>query len=224
MSEPFVGEIRAFAGNFAPRGWFLCAGQQLPIGNYQALYAVIGTFYGGDGIQSFKLPDLRGRCIVGAGQGLGLEPVEIGEMAGQQEMTLLSSQLPNHTHTAVFNPVRGGGNGGGGGETPLQVSVKIGVTSTTGTLPGPAGNVLAVSPTSGPGQASIYAPSTATLDGALAGVSATVSGGGGGGGGGITGGTVTVNPSGGSLPFDIMPPYTGINYIIAFNGIFPTRS
>ncbi len=82
MSEPFLGEIRMFGGNFAPTGWALCNGQLLPISQNTALFSILGTTFGGDGISTFALPDLRGRVTVHQGQGPGLSPYTIGQSAG----------------------------------------------------------------------------------------------------------------------------------------------
>jgi microcystin-dependent protein len=98
VSNAFLGEIRMFGGNFAPRGWAMCSGQILPIAQNDALYALIGTTYGGDGQVTFGLPDLRGRRPIHQGQGIGLSSYTLGQSGGIEEVTLLSSQLPAHTH------------------------------------------------------------------------------------------------------------------------------
>jgi microcystin-dependent protein len=100
MSEPFVGEIRMFAGNFAPRGWALCDGQLLAISQNDALFSLLGTIYGGDGRTTFGLPDLRGRIPVHTGSGPGLSPRQIGAKAGTETETLTIAQLPAHSHAA----------------------------------------------------------------------------------------------------------------------------
>jgi len=97
--EPFIGEIEIFGFNFAPRGFALCAGQVLSIQQNSALYALLGTTYGGNGTQTFGLPDLRGRVAVGMGAGPGLNQKSLGEMSGTESVTLLASQIPAHTHT-----------------------------------------------------------------------------------------------------------------------------
>lgn len=99
MSEPFVGEIRMFAGNFAPRGWAFCDGQLLAVSQNDALFSLLGTVYGGDGRTTFGLPDLRGRIPVHAGTGTGLSPRRLGAQGGAEEVTLTVNQLPSHTHT-----------------------------------------------------------------------------------------------------------------------------
>ncbi len=98
MSQPFVGQILTFAGSFAPSNYMLCAGQLLPISQYDALYNLIGTMYGGDGVQTFALPDLRGRVPIHMGQGLGLSVYVQGQRAGVENVTLITNNLPSHSH------------------------------------------------------------------------------------------------------------------------------
>ena len=123
--DPFVGEIRAFGFNFAPRGWALCQGQLLAINQNTALFALLGTNYGGNGYQTFGLPDLRGRLIVNPGQGNGLSNYSIGQLGGIENETLLLTELPLHTHTLTQG-------------LTVMASSAAGISST------PAGNVLAV--------------------------------------------------------------------------------
>ncbi|MBW2468192.1 MAG: phage tail protein [Deltaproteobacteria bacterium] len=99
--DPFIGEIRLFAGNFAPRGWALCDGQLLPIPQYTALFAILGTTYGGDGRTTFALPDLRGRAPIHAGQGPGLLNRRLGQRGGREDVALAVEELPPHSHQAV---------------------------------------------------------------------------------------------------------------------------
>ncbi len=98
MSEPFVGEIRMFAGNFAPRGWAFCDGQLLAVSQNDALFSLLGTIYGGDGRTTFGLPDMRGRIPIHAGSGPGLSPRRLGAKFGSENETLTVNQLPSHTH------------------------------------------------------------------------------------------------------------------------------
>lgn len=98
MSDQYVGEIRMFAGNFAPSGWYLCNGASLPISGNEVLFMLIGTTYGGDGITSFKLPDLCGRIPVG-----NSIDYHLGENGGTENVTLSTSQMPAHTHLAAAN-------------------------------------------------------------------------------------------------------------------------
>jgi microcystin-dependent protein len=98
MSEPYVGEIRLFAGNFAPVGWELCQGQLLPVSDNETLFQLLGTSYGGDGTNTFALPDLRGRVPVHAGTGAGLTPRILAEGGGAESVALNTSQMAAHTH------------------------------------------------------------------------------------------------------------------------------
>ena len=175
-SEPYLGTIAIFAGNFAPRGYALCQGQMLPIAQNAALFSLLGTTYGGNGQTTFALPDLRGRAPIGAGQGVGLSSVELGENAGSESASILISNMPNHTH-------------------PLSASSQPGGQAT------PQGNFIAV-PVDSTGN-----PGTAFNSNANTQLAAT-----------------SIAPVGGSQPVPIRNPYLGINYIIATQGLFPSRS
>jgi microcystin-dependent protein len=108
MASPFLGEIRMFGGNFAPRGWAFCNGQIMPISQNTALFSLLGTTYGGNGVTTFALPNLQSRVPVHWGTGAGLSSYVIGQQAGQENVTLLQSQMPAHTH--LLNAVTSGGN------------------------------------------------------------------------------------------------------------------
>ena len=97
--NPFLGEIRYVSFNFAPQGWALCDGQLLPINQNQALYDLIGTTYGGDGIHTFALPDMRGRVPIGTGQGTGLSNRVLGQQGGLESVSLTVKQMPKHQHS-----------------------------------------------------------------------------------------------------------------------------
>jgi len=99
MSEPFVAEIRIFAGNFAPRGWAFCDGQLLPISQNTALFSLIGTTYGGDGRSTTALPNLQGRAPMHPGRGPGLTARRLGQRGGVETVTLSEAQMPQHNHT-----------------------------------------------------------------------------------------------------------------------------
>jgi microcystin-dependent protein len=101
MAFPFVAEIRMFCGNFAPTGWALCNGQLLPIGQNTALFSLLGTTYGGDGRTNFALPDLQGMSPMGQGDGAGLTPSPLGQTGGAATVTLVTAQIPAHTHQAL---------------------------------------------------------------------------------------------------------------------------
>ncbi len=207
MSEPFLGEIKMFGGNFAPRGWAFCNGQLLAISTNTALFSILGTTYGGDGRTTFGLPDLRGRVPVHAGMGQpgpGLSPVSLGQVGGTPSTTILTSNLPPHTHTAVLAPAGG---------TPL--TPVIAVANTPADQSNPDGNILAQSQVpsrSDPTTVNTYAAAGTTTTGALSGAS-------------ITGtGQITVGLTGSGLPIETQSPYLGLNYIIAVQGIFPSRN
>jgi microcystin-dependent protein len=99
--NPYIGEIRIFSGNFAPKGWAFCNGQLLSIQSNTALFSLLGTYYGGNGTTTFGLPDLRSRVPVHQGQGLGLSPYNVGQIGGNENITLLTQQLPQHNHTVA---------------------------------------------------------------------------------------------------------------------------
>lgn len=122
MSEPFVAEIRIFAGNFAPRGWAFCNGQLLPVSQNTALFSLIGTTYGGDGRTTTALPDMKGRAPMHPGRGPGLTSRRLGQRGGVETVTLSEAQMPSHTHTshasndpAIFNDPGGRAVGRGAG-------------------------------------------------------------------------------------------------------------
>jgi microcystin-dependent protein len=179
--DPILGSIIMFGGNFAPRGWALCQGQILPIAQNTALFSLLGTTYGGNGQTTFALPDLRGRAPVQQGQGPGLASVDLGEMAGTQTVTILSTQMPAHTH-AVQVTLHCANDGRPSSDTPAG--------SFLDTLPGT--NYCA-----------------AASDGSVMAAGAA---------------SVVVGLAGGSQPVPIQNPFLGINFIIAMEGIFPSRN
>lgn len=103
MSKPFIGEIRMFAGVFAPEGWAFCDGQLLSVPQNDQLFSLLGTIYGGDGITTFALPDLRGRIPLHMGHGQGLSPRSIGSKGGEETVTLTTQQLPTHSHKVYMS-------------------------------------------------------------------------------------------------------------------------
>jgi microcystin-dependent protein len=179
MSEPYLGEIRPFAGNYAPEGWHMCDGSLLPINTYQALYSLIGTAYGGNGQTTFGIPDFRGRLPVGQGQGAGLTNRIIGQTGGTSTVQINDSQMPLHTHNV------------------LAVG---GADATTATIS--SGAALAKTP----GQVVRYAVASATAEAAIHQMAA---------------GAIT--PSGGSASHVNLMPYLAIQFIIALQGLYPTR-
>ena len=119
MSEPFIGEIIMFGGNFAPRGWSFCDGQLLAISSHSALFSILGTTYGGDGRVTFGLPDMRGRVPVHAGNGPGLTPRPLGQRSGQEIVTLTTNQIPSHNHSVAMHLAAGTANTTTGANNPI---------------------------------------------------------------------------------------------------------
>lgn len=107
MSNPYIGEIRLFAGNFAPRGWAFCMGQLLSISQNTTLFSLIGTYYGGNGQTTFALPDYRGRVPINQGQGPGLSNYTMGQTGGTETVTLTSNQIPAHQHALNATTAQG---------------------------------------------------------------------------------------------------------------------
>ncbi|HET7865961.1 MAG TPA: tail fiber protein [Burkholderiaceae bacterium] len=204
MSEPFLGEIRMVGFNFAPRGWLFCQGQLLPISQNTALFSLLGTTFGGDGISTFALPDYRSRQAVGIGTGPGLTTIIQGEKAGTETVTMGISQMPEHTHTAVPAPYTASLSG--------PISIPAATTGTTQSAPVNTAVLGACTASGRP--AGLY--NTGTPDTQLAPFTATVSG-------QVTPGATTIGATGSSQPLPIRNPYLGTNFIIATEGIFPSR-
>jgi microcystin-dependent protein len=172
MSEPFIGMIVMFAGNFAPRGWAFCQGQILSIAQNTALFSILGTTYGGNGQTTFALPDLRSRVPAGQGQGPGLSSYSLGQQSGSETVTLIQTQMPAHGHF-------------------------VACSSDDATSGDPSLNFPSAFPQK------IYS-SAATP--------------------GKTMNTAMIAQTGGSQPHNNIQPYLCINFIIALEGIFPSRN
>lgn len=170
--DPFLGEIALVGFNFAPVGWAMCNGQLLPISQNVALFSLLGTFYGGDGVNTFALPDLRGRMAIHSGQGPGLSSYVQGQLGGTEVVTLTAAQMPQHTHQLTGS-------------------------SSNGTSNSPVNAVPAVQANGVP----VY---SATPNANLS--------------------PNAIGLAGGNLPHSNLQPYLSLNYIIALQGIFPSRS
>jgi microcystin-dependent protein len=176
MSEPFLGEIIMFAGNFNPRGWALCQGQILPIAQNTALFSILGTTYGGNGQTTFALPDMRSRVPVGQGQGPGLSSYSLGEQTGTESVTLIQGNIP-----------------------PLPVNLVVNCNADSNSskpnnnFPGGLSN--------GNGYNNASDNTTHWNPAAMT---------------GTTGGS--------SIPVSILQPILCVNFIIALEGIFPSRN
>lgn len=171
MSEPFLATIVMFGGNFAPRGWALCNGQLVSISQNAALFSILGTTFGGDGVQTFALPDLRGRVPIHAGQGPGLSPYVSGEQGGTEAVALAQNQMPIHNHA-------------------------VNAEGLNANSPTPAGTLLSKS------ASQIYNTAAANT---------------------------TMSPSmisnaGGGQGHPNIQPFLSVNFIIALQGIFPSRN
>ncbi len=175
QQEGFIGEIKMFGGNFAPRGWAFCNGQLLPINQNQALFSILGTTYGGDGRTTFALPDLRGRVPVHSGNGPGLSTYRLGQKGGFETTTITVANMPAHSHPYAAPAVSEDGN----------------TSDPTNAVPGGT-KVLDK-------EYSTETPNTTMKSGG-------------------TGNT------GGSQPINIVQPYGTVNYIIALEGLYPSRS
>ena len=173
MSEPFIAEIRIFAGNFAPRSWAFCDGQLLPVSQNTALFSLIGTTYGGDGRTTTALPNLQGRAPMHPGRGPGLTSRRLGEKLGVETVTLSEAQIPSHTHTQRASSSQG------------TTTVPSSTTSFASSIK------------------ETYAPSSsATTDLASSAISST----------------------GGSQAHTNVQPFLAMNFIIALQGLYPSRS
>jgi microcystin-dependent protein len=135
MSNPYIGEIRMFGGNFAPNGWAFCDGQLLPISEYDALFALLGTTYGGDGQTTFGLPNLQGRLPIHAGTGPGLSSYVLGQQGGVEQVTLTTLQLPAHTHAAAATTNPGSQAAPGGAVWAASSGQALYATGTAPTVP-----------------------------------------------------------------------------------------
>lgn len=142
MADPYLGEIKMFGGNFAPRNWAFCDGQLLAIAQNQSLFSLLGTIYGGDGRTSFALPDLRGRIPINPGQGPGLSNRSIGSKFGGEQDTLLTNEIPGHSHTATGQARCKDGNGNTDQAAGHIWSEDLGTSSATYTTNG-ADDVMA---------------------------------------------------------------------------------
>ncbi|PWG05705.1 phage tail protein [Polaribacter aquimarinus] len=193
--DEYIGIVKIFAGNFAPRNWAFCHGQLLAINQNTALFSILGTTYGGDGRTTFGLPDLRGRAPIGAGNGPGITPIRQGQMLGNDFTTLSTNNLPPHNHIISVS------------ETAGTIDIPVNNEDGSADEANPAAGILAntgadnYSSEASPGQK--YGGQSIPVN-----VSATA--------------TASMTGSGNS--FSNIQPSLGINYIICLQGLFPPRS
>lgn len=235
MSDPYIGEIRMLASNFAPRGFLLCTGQLLPVSQNQAMFALLGTYYGGNGQTNFGLPDFQGRSPIGWGQGAGLQNYVIGQAAGVESLLLTNANMPAHVHNLVASGVStlSGTNSLSGANTITGTNTNQ-VVNANATSPTPiAGGCLGVANDGSGTSMFMYhsgkdnsgndlprvnlATSPVTVSGTV-----TVSG------NTTVAGTValpaTTAVSGGNTPINLHSPYLAVSFVIATQGIYPTRN
>lgn len=224
--DAFIATILPVGFNYPPYGWTPCNGQLLSLSNYQAVYAVVGTSYGGNGVSDFGVPNLQGRHPVGYGQLAGGSYYGIGDAEGQEELILLTSNLPPHNHQATFQPTMGAAPVDLPAVTGTQtVSVKLEAQGVAGQNQIPAANNY-LAGSSATSVKSYVNTDTKAVE--LSGVSATISGqpsipamqttvst--------VTGGTVTTGVTGSGVPISTVSPYLAINFIFCLQGIFPSR-
>ncbi|WP_248797902.1 phage tail protein [Pseudomonas sp. MWU13-2105] len=195
--EVFLGNIQMFGFNFAPNGWALCNGQILPLSQYQALFAVMGTTYGGNGQSTFGLPNLQSRIPICQGTGLGLTTRVMGEFNGTESVSVLSSNLPPQVIPT----------------TGLTVNTTVNLASVPSNpvnAPTTTNAYIGASAPAGPPSASIYSDAQGASPVALKGVTSTIAG--------------TLSTPGGGLPLGTMNPFLAVNFSIALQGLFPSRN
>jgi microcystin-dependent protein len=204
---PFVGTIFAFAFPFAPKGWSQCNGQLLAISTNQALFALLGVQYGGDGRTTFGLPDLRGRAAISQGILPGTSTHYVmGQPSGTENVTLVTANLPVHSHSVTVAAASG--------VTPLGITLNAANVAGAGTA-SPAGSLLATAHSTG---TAIYAAGSSTPVVAMAPSAISLTN----GGGGLP--AIGIGPNGSSTPVSILQPYLAVNYCIALQGYFPSRN
>lgn len=174
MGTPFLGEIRIFAGNFAPRGWAFCNGQTLAINQNQAIFALIGTTYGGNGVQTFALPNLQSCVPMSQGNGPGLNNYVMGQTLGAASTTLIQANLPAHTHQLK-------GSSSPGTERVPGPTASLANVGRNHTVYDAGGNAVAMNPSA-------------------------------------------IGITGNNQPFSNLQPYLTLSFIIALQGIFPSRN
>jgi microcystin-dependent protein len=192
--DPMMASIMMFGGTFAPRQWAFCEGQLLAISSNTALFSLLGTTWGGDGRTTFALPDMRGRAPIGKGGGPGLTPRREGQMGGQEFVTLTQAEMPVHNHAASTSGLQ----------------ARMPANSGDGTSDDPTNRVMAktvITASGRSGEGKIYADSG---DGTMA--------------AGAVSGDVTIGNAGGGQSHQNMQPFLAVPFIIAVQGIFPSRN
>ena len=205
--EPMLGSMCVFAGNFAPRGYALAQGQLLSISQNTALFSILGTTYGGNGQTTFALPDTRGRALIGTGQGPGLSSISLGQMGGQETTMLTLNHMPQHSHNAstsvqLLNM-----------DSSASTAVLKGLAATSNSNT-PTGKVLANSP----GRDNIYSDGAPNVELNPESIELNINL------DMLFDSSTTVAVAGGNQPFSVRDPYLAINWVIALEGIYPSRN
>ncbi len=207
--EGYLGVIEALGFSFVPRNFGACFGSLISINQNAALFSLLGTAFGGDGRTTFGLPDLRGRVPMGFGTGPGLSPRTRGQRVGFEEVTLLPTNLPSHTHAHSYSDP----SGGTGSIASLHVAGQGGKKQ----LPDNGDFIAAPGNSFGQPQDNLFlAPTDVTTTVAVGGVS--------GGGGGFENDNFSIFTAGNSTPFPVVQPSTVVNFCICMQGEFPSRS
>ena len=199
MSEPFLGEIKMVAFNYAPRGWAFCNGEMMAISQNTALFSLLGTTFGGDGRTTFALPDLRGRVPIHQGQGSGLSTYVMGQKSGTESVPLGLSNLPSHNHVMQTT-------------VNAQVNLAIPANSNEGDTNVPGSDKILAKMSKGLSTVNGYTSAVANTQ--LETQSEVVN---------IPIDTGT-SATGGNTPTPVLQPYLVANFVIALEGIFPSRS
>lgn len=228
--DPFVGEIRMFCGTFAPEGWLLCQGQTVPITTYQALYAILGTHFGGNGSTTFGIPNLQARMPIGVGVSPAGHIYQLGQQGGSELISLGLPNLPTHTHQAASpahtHPVTVPAHDHSYTDLKHTHTIELGCDDSGGGANVPSNAYFSV-PNGGGGYSSNHPDKMATqttdqnagtATGTTGPSSAVV------GASGPATTAITVQNTGAGAPFDPRNLFLTINYIIAYSGLFPTQS
>lgn len=235
MADPFIGEIRMLASNFAPRGFLMCTGQLLPVNQNQAMFALLGTAYGGNGVSNFGLPDFQGRSPMGWGQGAGLQNYPIGLAGGSETLVQTNANMPAHVHNLVATgntSLSGTSNLSGANTLPGTNTNQVVNAAGTSTTP-IAGGCLGVA-NDGSGTSFFLYHSGKDNSGnplprvnlatSPVSVAGTVT---------VSGTTTVSGPvalpattavSGSNMPINLHSPFLAVSFVIATQGIYPTRN
>ena len=197
--DVYIGTIMTFGFSYAPSSWALCNGQLLPLTQYQALFALLGVTYGGNGSSNFQLPNFQGRLPMAQGQGLSLSNRVMGESDGVENASMTLNNLPNHTHTVTST-------------LAVSTTVQFADASTSNVIAPTAVASYLGGSTGGPNSANIFATGLGATPVTQKGITSSLSGG------------VTIAATGNGQPLSVLNPFLVVNFSIALLGIFPSRN